>query len=83
MQGVSRLPEDEVATKDPPWLFHETTVLSVRELRMIPRSDPSSDAREIKVVRDAGTGRFVKPKEAIRRPKETVTETVRRPTKRK
>lgn len=32
-----------------------------------------------KVVRDAGTGRFVPPKEATRRPKETVTEKVPTP----
>jgi hypothetical protein len=36
-----------------------------------------------KVVRDAGTGRFVKEREAIRRPKETVTETLKKPTKKK
>jgi hypothetical protein len=38
-----------------------------------------------KVVRDAGTGKFVPKKEAERRPKETVTETVpvRKPTKKK
>jgi len=29
-----------------------------------------------KVVRDAGTGRFVKKGEATKRPKQTVTETV-------
>lgn len=36
-----------------------------------------------KVVRDAGTGKFVPKKEAERRPTETVTETVpvRKPTK--
>lgn len=34
-----------------------------------------------KIVRDAGTGRIVKPEEAKRRPKETVTETV--PTRRR
>lgn len=36
-----------------------------------------------KVVRDAGTGRFVPTREAARRPKTTVTETVpvRRPKK--
>jgi hypothetical protein len=36
-----------------------------------------------KVTRDAGTGRFVPKREAARRPKTTVTETVpvRRPTK--
>jgi hypothetical protein len=36
-----------------------------------------------KVVRDAGTGRFVPPREATRRPKSTVTETVptRKPKK--
>lgn len=31
-----------------------------------------------KVVRDAGTGRFVPPKEAARRPGSTVTETVKK-----
>jgi hypothetical protein len=37
-----------------------------------------------KVVRDAGTGRFVPTREAVRRPKTTVTETVpvRKRTKR-
>ncbi len=37
-----------------------------------------------KVVRDAGTGRFVPPSEAKKRPKTTVTETVpvRKPKKR-
>lgn len=36
-----------------------------------------------KVVRDAGTGRFVPTREAVRRPKRTVTETVpvRKPKK--
>ena len=38
-----------------------------------------------KVVRDAGTGRFVPPDQAKRRPRTTVTETVpvRRPRKTK
>ncbi len=38
-----------------------------------------------KVVRDAGTGRFVPAKEAVRRPRSTVTETVpvRKPKKSK
>ena len=42
-------------------------------------------AKEKKVVRDAGDGRFVPKKEAERRPKETVTETVpvRKPAKKK
>ncbi len=35
-----------------------------------------------KAVRDAGTGRFVKKEEATKRPKTTVTETMR-PTKKK
>jgi hypothetical protein len=30
-----------------------------------------------KATRDAGTGQFVKPEEAKRRPKETVTETIK------
>ncbi len=34
-----------------------------------------------KVVRDAGTGQFVKPEEAKRRPGTTVTETVKIPSK--
>ena len=34
-----------------------------------------------KVVRDAGTGQFVKPGEAKRRPGSTVTETVKIPSK--
>ncbi|WP_413728472.1 hypothetical protein [Sodalis sp. RH19] len=34
-----------------------------------------------KVVRDAGTGEFVKPSEATRRPKTTVTETIKVPKK--
>ena len=36
-----------------------------------------------KVVRDAGSGRFVRSREAVRRPKTTVTETVpvRKPKK--
>lgn len=34
-----------------------------------------------KVVRDAGTGLFVKPGEAKRRPGTTVTETVKIPSK--
>ncbi len=38
-------------------------------------------ARSKKVVRDAGTGRFVPKKEAERRPKTTVTETVKTPKK--
>lgn len=35
--------------------------------------------KTIKVVRDAETGRFVPSKEAIRRPKTTVRETIKRP----
>jgi hypothetical protein len=35
-----------------------------------------------KVVRDAGTGRFVPKREATRRPKRTVTETVPTPRRR-
>ena len=34
-----------------------------------------------KVVRDAGTGQFVKPEEAKRRPGTAVTETVKIPSK--
>jgi hypothetical protein len=34
-----------------------------------------------KVVRDAGTGQFVKPEEAKKRPGTTVTETVKIPLK--
>ena len=34
-----------------------------------------------KVVRDAGTGQFVPKKDAVKRPKQTVTETV--PTRRR
>lgn len=34
-----------------------------------------------KVVRDAGTGQFVKPEEAKKRPRTTVTETVKIPPK--
>jgi hypothetical protein len=33
---------------------------------------------KVKVVRDARTGRFVKKKEAIRRPATTVTETIKK-----
>ncbi len=36
-----------------------------------------------KVVRDAGTGRFVRKGEATRRPKGTVTETVKNPRKKR
>ncbi|SAU66196.1 hypothetical protein [Klebsiella variicola] len=36
-----------------------------------------------KVVRDAGTGQFVKPEEAKRRPGTTVTETVKIPSKKR
>jgi hypothetical protein len=35
-------------------------------------------AKQVKVVRDAGSGQFVKKGEATRRPKTTVTETVKR-----
>ena len=35
-------------------------------------------AKSQKVTRDAGTGRFVKPSEAKKRPRETVTETVKK-----
>jgi len=34
-----------------------------------------------KIVRDAGTGRFVPPGEAKKRPKETVVETINVPSK--
>ena len=36
-----------------------------------------------KVVRDAGTGKFVKPPEAEKRPKTTVTETVNLPKRKR
>lgn len=36
-----------------------------------------------KVVRDAGTGQFVKPEEAKKRPGTTVTETVKIPPKKR
>jgi hypothetical protein len=45
-------------------------------VRIVP-----SKTKTVKVVRDAGTGKFVKPSEAVRRPKTTVTETVKRPKK--
>jgi len=34
--------------------------------------------KTVKIVRDAGTGRFVPRKEAERRPKETVVETIKK-----
>lgn len=34
--------------------------------------------KTVTVVRDARTGRFVKPKEAVRRPATTVTERIKR-----
>ncbi|MHB1004098.1 MAG: hypothetical protein ACYC3S_00470 [Chloroflexota bacterium] len=37
--------------------------------------------KDKKVVRDAGTGRFVKSEEAEKRPKTTVTETMKGPKK--
>lgn len=37
--------------------------------------------KTVKVNRDAGTGKFVKPEYAKRHPKTTVTETVRKPAK--
>lgn len=37
-----------------------------------------ADSKTVKVVRDAGTGRFVPPKEAQRHPKTTVTETIKK-----
>lgn len=36
-----------------------------------------------KVVRDSKTGRFVKKREATRRPSTTVTETIKNPRKRR
>ena len=38
----------------------------------------ASKKSTVKVVRDAGTGRFVKPSKAKSNPKGTVTETVKR-----
>lgn len=42
-----------------------------------------SKSKSTKIGRDASSGQFIPVKEAQRRPKTTVVETIKRPTKRK
>jgi hypothetical protein len=44
----------------------------------LPRKEDYNMAKTIKIGRDAGSGKFIPVKEAIKRPKTTVIETIKK-----